>query len=801
MDHKGIALLEFLKPFRSDSIYYRGFLITLSPLLLCVFGFGGYVWLGAGQPLTALFGMLAVVLGLAATLILAILHLRRVLSPVTAINRAMQHVRAGELDARVDNNSAGELGELEVGFNGMAQILATGHDLMQERIEQATREVQESMEVIEIRNAELDLARRRAILASRAKSEFLANMSHEIRTPMNGVIGFTRLLSKTTLDTKQRDFVETIKKSAGSLLRIVDDILDFSQLESGKLVLNHEPFKLRECVETAVALWAPQAHARHLELVSMVYSDVPDHLVGDETRIIQILNNLIGNAVKFTDQGEIVVRVMLEEDDEHRISVSFAVSDTGIGIPLGEQQRLFVAFDQGSATTNRLFGGTGLGLSICHSLATAMHGHVNVSSRVGEGSVFRVTVRLDRDPDAPPPRQVKPLNRRVLLIEPHNLSRIALENALTDLGLAVDEATGLASSDLSRYALVALGCSDEERRVEECLAQLGELRAVHRMPVIALVSSSEEELLSRFTAAGANYCLSKPLQHRHLMESVRGCLRTGNIALYSGRQQPPATVRDGNAVDLEHLLRDKVCLAADDHPINLQLITHLLRDMGAKVLAAEDGDEAVELARDNVIDMAFLDIHMPRMNGLEAARRILALDPDRPVPIVALTADAAEKNQREITRAGIHRYLIKPVSDDDLHQAVRELLSGHSPARFLKAATHGIPRRDWPVRDEAQALRISGGSINIAAKLFNELCAELPATLATMRETFERRDWSELWQLAHRLHGAAAVCGVPALYHALNDLQPAVTLEDEPTVSVLIDHVEKAAQRVLESSA
>ncbi|MCB1727240.1 MAG: HAMP domain-containing protein, partial [Gammaproteobacteria bacterium] len=172
-------MLEFLKPFRSDSIYYRGFLITLSPLLLCVFGFGGYVWLGAGQPLTALFGMLAVVLGLAATLILAILHLRRVLSPVTAINRAMQHVRAGELDARVDNNSAGELGELEVGFNGMAQILATGHDLMQERIEQATREVQESMEVIEIRNAELDLARRRAILASRAKSEFLANMSHE----------------------------------------------------------------------------------------------------------------------------------------------------------------------------------------------------------------------------------------------------------------------------------------------------------------------------------------------------------------------------------------------------------------------------------------------------------------------------------------------------------------------------------------------------------------------------------------------------------------------------------------------
>jgi len=199
--------------------------------------------------------------------------------------------------------------------------------------------------------------------------------------------------------------------------------------------------------------------------------------------------------------------------------------------------------------------------------------------------------------------------------------------------------------------------------------------------------------------------------------------------------------------------------------------------------------------------MAFLDVHMPRMNGLEAARRILALNPDRQVPIVALTADAAEKNQREITRAGIHRYLIKPVSDDDLRQTVSELLSGGAPARFVRAPTHSIPQRDWPVRDEAQAMRISGGSINIAAKLFNELCAELPTSLGTLHETFERRDWSELWQLAHRLHGAAAVCGVPALYHALSDLQPAVTLEDEPTVSVLLDHVEKEAKRVLESSA
>ena len=787
------------KFYRSDLVYYRTFFVTLAPLLLASGGFLLYLWMGTGRPLLAIQGTLVLLLGIALTVLIAADRLRHMLRPITLVNRAMQRFQAGYRDVRVRRTSSGEMGELEAGFNAMAEVVADSQDRLQEQIDQATREAQESMEVVEIRNAELDLARRRAIEASRAKSEFLANMSHEIRTPMNGIIGFTRLLGKTRLDDKQQDFLETIQKSATSLLRIVDDILDFSQLESGKLVLNHEPFSMRECVESAVTLWAPQAHARHLELVSMVYSDVPDHLVGDETRIIQVLNNLIGNAVKFTDQGEIIVRVMVDEENEHSVAVTFAISDTGIGIPLGEQQRLFLAFDQGGAQTSRVFGGTGLGLSICHSLATAMNGAISVTSRLGEGSVFRVTLRLDRDPDAPSVRQTPPLNRRGLLIERHNLSRIAMRNTFTDLGLAIDDLAGeseLATTDLSRYALAAVGSGDDEKSINDNLALISRLTAQHKLPVIALVSSSDQELLQRFAEAGASYCLSKPPHRRHLQESLRGCLRSGGVRHQSKRR--PAMATDDALIDESGPLLDgKICIAADDHPINLQLITHLLNDMGAEVLAASDGDEAVDLATSKNIDMAFLDVHMPRMNGLDAARRIRAQQRNREIPIIALTADAAEKNQLDIARAGIHRYLIKPVSEDSLRQTVSELLAGKDPTPFLNATVQTAPTREWPLRDEAQALRIAGGSPGVAKKLLSELRADLPRAIAELRATLERADWSELWQLAHRLHGAAAVCGVPALYHALGELQPAISLEDEPSVSILLDRVEAEARRLV----
>ncbi|MCB1800499.1 MAG: response regulator [Gammaproteobacteria bacterium] len=789
---------------RTDLVYYRAYLLTLLPVFAVALGMAAYLWLIADRPGIALAWLASLAFALAIALLLASDRLNALLRPMTIVNRAMRRVQNGERNVRVHCRSEGEMGDLERGFNAMAKELRSAQARQQEKIDQATREAQESMEVVEIRNAELDLARRRAIDASRAKSEFLATMSHEIRTPMNGIIGFTHLLEKTELNEKQHDFLATIKKSASSLLRIVDDILDFSQLESGKLVLNHEPFQLRECVESAITLWVPQVHARHLELVSMVYSDVPEYLVGDETRIIQILNNLIGNAVKFTEQGEIVVRVMVDEEDEHTANVTFAVSDTGIGIPLGEQQRLFQAFDQGSTSTktSRAFGGTGLGLSICHSLASAMNGQISVTSRPGEGSVFRVTIKLELDADAPPQRHAPPLNKRALLLEKHNLSRIALRNALTDMGIGVDDIARDAKTDtldMSRYALIVVGCSNDERDIRETLQLIEKWHTAHGLPIIALVSSSDEELLARFTDHGANVCLRKPPLRRYLQQSLRDCLRGGPPKAVPGTR-PQGEIQHEPVNEEGPLLRGKVCIAADDHPINLQLITHLLQDMGAEVLQADDGDEAVDLANRHAIDMAFLDVHMPRMSGIEAAQQIQAASGGKPVQIVALTADAAEKNQRDIARAGIQRFLIKPVSEKDLRAIVVDLIAGRAPTPYVKAEA-SAERRDRPVRDSDQALRIAGGSQGIADKLFAELRNDLPAAVGELKQKLAARDWSELWQLTHRLHGAAAVCGVPALYHALGELQPAVSLEDEVMVGVLLERVVDESQRIVELSS
>jgi two-component system sensor histidine kinase BarA len=395
---------------------------------------------------------------------------------------------------------------------------------------------------------------------------------------------------------------------------------------------------------------------------------------------------------------------------------------------------------------------------------------------------------LDTDPDAPPRRHSPPLHRRCLLVEPHALSRVALLHAMRDMGLAVDETARLEHPDEidnSRYAMVALGCAGDAVSSRRCLGQVERIQQKVGIPVMVLVSSSDQELLARFTASGASACLSKPTQRKHLQDAVRRCLRT-----VSGQRENEATARpqpaNPPAENDARVLQGKVCVAADDHPVNLALVTHLLRDLGAEVLEAPDGTVAVQLAESRSIDMAFLDIHMPHMNGLEAARRINAHYADRPIPIVALTADAAGRNQRDIMRAGIHRTLIKPVTEEDLRKTVVDILSGIAPAALIDTTPPVAPASDLPVRDAAQALRIAGGSERIANRLFSELRRDLPHAIDDLQTSFATRNWSELWQASHRLHGAAAVCGVPALHYALGELQPAVALEDDVAVSVLL---------------
>lgn len=329
--------------------------------------------------------------------------MRDVTGPIRNMVNTVDRIRRGQLDSRVEGHMLGELDMLKNGINSMAMSLTAYHEEMQQNIDQATSDLRETLEQMEIQNVELDLAKKRAQEAARIKSEFLANMSHELRTPLNGVIGFTRQVMKTPLSATQIDYLHTIERSANNLLTIINDVLDFSKLEAGKLVLEHIPFMLRETIDEVATLLAPSAHDKGLELTLNVRNDVPEHVLGDPMRLQQVLTNLLGNAIKFTEKGNIDIRIELRSQTAQAVELEVQVHDTGIGISERQQSQLFQAFRQADASITRRHGGTGLGLVITQKLINEMGGDIAFHSQPHKGSTFWFHIRLELNHNAPPP--------------------------------------------------------------------------------------------------------------------------------------------------------------------------------------------------------------------------------------------------------------------------------------------------------------------------------------------------------------------------------------------------------------
>src|SRR5690606_30019243 len=347
--------------------------------------------------------------GLAVTALLALRMSRSINGPLREIKAGVALLKDGHLETRLPPLGSHEMDELAAGINRMAQALQNAQEELQHSIEQATEDVRQNLETIEIQNIELDFARKEALEASRIKSEFLANMSHEIRTPLNGILGFTNLLQKSELSPRQQDYLTTIEKSAEILLTIINDILDFSKIEAGKLILDRVPFPLRDIVEEVMVMLAPAAHAKNLDLVPLVYNDVPDNIMGDPLRVKQVITNLVNNAIKFTQTGEVVLRASLEDEDtEHnRVTLRLSITDSGVGLSRAQQQSLFNAFSQADASTARQYGGTGLGLAISKRLVEEMGGKIGLESELGKGSTFwfTLTPELSSTGDSSSPKE------------------------------------------------------------------------------------------------------------------------------------------------------------------------------------------------------------------------------------------------------------------------------------------------------------------------------------------------------------------------------------------------------------
>ncbi|WP_421182166.1 two-component sensor histidine kinase BarA [Aeromonas enteropelogenes] len=691
------------------------------------------------------FAVIMVIIGVAFSTLFGFRLVKSVTQPITDMVQAVHKIREGRLDTRVNGQLTGELDMLKNGINAMAKALSEYHEEMQQNIDQATSDLRETLEQIEIQNVELDMAKKRAQEAARVKSEFLANMSHELRTPLNGVIGFTRQLLKTSLTPSQTDYMQTIEKSARNLLGIINDILDFSKLEAGKLQLEHIPFSLRDTLNETMHLLGPSAHDKQLELSLRVDAEVPDYLTGDPMRLQQVLTNLAGNAIKFTEQGNVDVHIQQIGSSHHKVRLNVQIRDTGIGISEEQQRQLFQAFNQADSSISRRYGGTGLGLVITQKLVQQMGGQIRFESELGKGSVFSFSLDVEVSPL--PQADSLPLDRirgkRLWLLEPDPFAQASLRALLAEWQLDVQLLAHDAPwPEMSSQEMVIIG-SSTLHTPQLVLTRLDALDG--RQNTIVLLSSHDPALYEAMQAHGAQHCLSKPVNHRKLLHALLTPEANHQLlpAQPSPRQLQPIKV-----------------LAVDDNAANLKLIAAMLKEMVSQVVVCKNGKEAVKQAQSQSFDIIFMDIQMPIMDGISATQAIRSQSLNTSTPIVAVTAHAIPGERERLIRQGMDDYLAKPIDESMLAQLIADFA-------HRRHQNYGDKQIDWSlaVRQAAGKEALAREMLTMLLASFNEVEPVLESALNGAIED------SEVLAQIHRLNGGCAYSGVPGLQRLLSQLE------------------------------
>ncbi len=596
------------------------------------------------------------------------------------------------------------------------------------------------------------------------ESELISNLSHEMRTPLNGILGLTQVLLDKRSGPEERELLEMIKTSGESLLRVLNDLLDYSKIRAGKIRLDSNPFRLRQWLRQSVAPHAPQAHRKGLQIAYRVAPEVPDLVAGDPQRLRQILWNLIANAIKFTDEGEILVEVQASTGVSSGLSrVRFVVADTGVGIPERDQEAIFEAFAQGENAKPEQ-GGLGLGLAISREIVGRMGGTISVESEPARGSRFEFEIELATLSEGPPEAPPSFPGSRAFVVEESPWQREVLAMELAHLGIDVDASPSMESA--LRAVESARECGKplsflllDARRLEDALALAKDVRERSEVPVVLLLLAHQRvppEVLRSHDIAGT---LTKPVAPTHLVRAIE-------IVSRGERVEKPEDVQT-QGMDRPLLAGVKVLLA-EDHPVNRTVVVRLLGNLGASVTAASNGREALEWWSKERFDILVLDLEMPEVDGLGVAREIRAGERGANVrlPIVALTAHAREEQRERCFRAGMDGFVTKPFAEGDLTSAMCAALK-------LRGAEGKPAADDLAVLDRETALGRASGDRALLAELAAIFLQETPETLSKIEQALETGDSSAVERLAHRFKGALLTLAAPAAAETALELETA----------------------------
>ncbi|HBQ4978244.1 TPA: two-component sensor histidine kinase BarA [Salmonella enterica subsp. enterica serovar Enteritidis] len=709
--------------------------------------------------------------------------MRDVTGPIRNMVNTVDRIRRGQLDSRVEGFMLGELDMLKNGINSMAMSLAAYHEEMQHNIDQATSDLRETLEQMEIQNVELDLAKKRAQEAARIKSEFLANMSHELRTPLNGVIGFTRLTLKTELNPTQRDHLNTIERSANNLLAIINDVLDFSKLEAGKLILESIPFPLRNTLDEVVTLLAHSSHDKGLELTL----NIKDNVIGDPLRLQQVITNLVGNAIKFTESGNIDILVEKRALSNTKVQIEVQIRDTGIGIPERDQSRLFQAFRQADASISRRHGGTGLGLVITQKLVNEMGGDISFHSQPNRGSTFWFHIHLDLNPNViiDGPSTACLAGKRLAYIEPNATAAQCTLDLLSDTPVEVVYSPTFSALPLAHYDIMILSVPVTFREPltmqHERLAKAASMTDFLLLALPCHAQINAEKLKQ----GGAAACLLKPLTSTRLLPALTEYCQLNH--------HPEPLLMDTSKITM-------TVMAVDDNPANLKLIGALLEDKVQHVELCDSGHQAVDRAKQMQFDLILMDIQMPDMDGIRACELIHQLPHQQQTPVIAVTAHAMAGQKEKLLSAGMNDYLAKPIEEEKLHNLllrykpganVAARLMAPEPAEFIFNPNATL---DWQL-----ALRQAAGKPDLARDMLQMLIDFLPEVRNKIEEQLVGENPNGLVDLVHKLHGSCGYSGVPRMKNLCQlieqQLRSGVHEEElEPEFLELLDEMDNVAR-------